>query len=78
MNKKQNISLKKLLPLSLCCITPIALLLLVPIIAKYSSNSAMILSFISPLICPLVMGGMFIFLFKNNKSCCNDKTISKN
>ena len=36
-------------------------------------TGALAVSFIAPLICPLVMGGAFFFLFKGNKSCCSDK-----
>ena len=73
MNKETKKNLKRFLPLSLCCIIPMLLLLAVPAIGAYSTSGALAVSFIAPLICPLVMGGAFFFLFKCNKSCCSDK-----
>ena len=70
MNKETKKNLKRFLPLSLCCIIPMLLLLAVPAIGAYSTSGALAVSFIAPLICPLVMGGVFFFLFKGNKSCC--------
>lgn len=70
MNKETNKNLKRFLLLSLCCIIPILLIL----IGFYSSNTALGLSFIVPFICPLIIGGLFFFLFKNNKSYCGKTT----
>ena len=72
MNKETKKNLKRFLPLSLCCIIPMLLLLAVPAIGAYSTSGALAVSFIAPLICPLVIGAFF-FLFKGNKSCCSDK-----
>lgn len=72
MNKEIKKNLKHLLSLSLCCIIPILLLILTPIIAKYSTSGAIAISFIAPLICPIVMGVTFFLLFKGSKSCCSD------
>ena len=73
MNKEAKKNLKSFLPLSLCCIIPILLMLAVPAISAYSASGALAVSFIAPLICPLVMGSALFFLFKGNKSCCSDK-----
>lgn len=73
MNNETKKNLKRFLPLSLCCIIPILLLLSVPAIGTYSSSGALAVSFIAPLICPIVMGGAMLFIFKGNKSCCSSK-----
>lgn len=72
MNKETNKNLKRFLPLSLCCIIPALLILVAPTIASYSASGALAISFIAPLICPLVMGGALFFLAKGNGSCCSD------
>ena len=71
MNKETKKNLKRLLPLSLCCIVPLLLLSAVPAISEYSASGALAVSFIAPFICPLIMGGFFFFLFKWNRSCCS-------
>ncbi|WP_042277609.1 hypothetical protein [Faecalimicrobium dakarense] len=74
MNKETKKNLKRFLPLSLCCIIPILLILIAPAIGFYSPKTALGISFIAPFICPLIMGGLFFFLFRDNKSCCNKST----
>lgn len=74
MNQEFKKNLRKFLPLSLCCIIPATLLLLLPIISSYSYNGALAVSFIAPLICPIVMGSIFFILLKGNKSCCSTKS----
>lgn len=76
MNKEIKKNLKRFLPLSLCCIIPILLILIAPKVGLYSSKVALGISFIAPFICPLIMGGLFFFLFKNDKSCCSKTTES--
>lgn len=78
MNKETKKSLKRFLPLSLCCIVPLLLLSAVPAISTYSASGALAVSFIAPLICPLVMGGFFLFIFKGNRSCCSQDKKSQN
>lgn len=72
MNNETKKNLKRFLPLSLCCIIPILLVLIAPVIGSYSTSGALALSFIAPFICPLIMGGAFFFIFKGEKSCCSD------
>lgn len=72
MRKEIKKNLKKFLPLSLCCIIPILLLISVPIIGQYSKFGALTISFIAPLICPLIMGGALFFIFKGSGACCTD------
>ena len=73
MNKETKKKFKMLLPLSLCCIIPILLLAAAPLIGRYSTSGAVIISFIAPFICPIIMGGSLFLLFKGNKSCCSNK-----
>ena len=73
MNKETKKKLKMLLPLSICCIIPVLLLLVAPLIGRYNTSGAVIISFIAPLICPIIMGGSLFLLFKGNNSCCSNK-----
>lgn len=72
MNKETKKNLKRFLPLSLCCIIPTLLILATPTIASYSASGALAISFIAPLICPLVMGVALFLFAKGNGSCCSD------
>ena len=74
MNKEIKKNIKRILPLSLCCIIPILLILSAPVVSTFSPRGATIMSFIAPFICPLVMGGAFFFLFRGNKPCCSQET----
>ena len=61
-------------PLSFCCLLPVLLIFISPIIGTVSPTLSKFTSFLTPLICPIMMGGMLIFLSKLNdkSSCCKD------
>ena len=76
MNKNSKKTIKQLLSLSACCIIPILLMLLIPMITSFTPLGAKIIYFIAPFICPILMGSMFFFMFKSNSKsdCCNNKS----
>lgn len=65
---------KHMIHMVLCCGIPIIILLSLPYIARFSPGFAIILGFIAPFICPLMMGGMILMMFggKKKSSCCDD------
>lgn len=69
---------KHALHMLICCGLPLLIIGLLPIIAGYSPGVSLILGFIAPFICPLMMGGMMFMMFKGKRnkgksSCCDSK-----
>lgn len=67
--------LKHMLHMVLCCGLPIIIIFLLPFIAKFSPGGATLLGVIAPFICPIMMGGMMLMMFRGRKksNCCSDK-----
>jgi hypothetical protein len=61
----------------LCCGLPIIIILSLPFIAGFSPAAAGVLGVITPFICPVMMGGMLLMMFRGNRhNCCvNQKLI---
>ncbi len=59
----------------ICCGLPILMIVSVPFIAKYNLGVAAFFGAIAPFICPIMMGGMLITMFrgKKKKNCCSEK-----
>lgn len=74
---KNHGPIKHMLHMLICCGLPILIIGLLPYIARFSPGISMILGFIAPFICPIMMGGMMFMMFKGNghkkKSTCRDK-----
>jgi len=80
-NAKSSL-LKHSLHMILCCVLPILIIALIPFVVKFSPVLGGVMGLIAPFICPLMMGGMIISMFRGNKtkkSCCSsDKDEAKN
>ena len=73
---KEHSPMKHMLHMILCCGLPIIIISMLPFIASFSPAMAGILGVIAPFICPVMMGGMMIMLFRGNKrSCCKEKKV---
>lgn len=66
-DKPNGVSFGHLLHLIICCGLPIMIIFSLPFIAKLSPAVASMLATIAPFICPIMMGGMIIMMFKRNK-----------
>lgn len=70
---KEHSPMKHLLHMILCCGLPAIILLSLPLIAAVSPVIAGLLGIIAPFICPVMMGGMMIMMFRGNKhNCCKE------
>lgn len=67
--------IKHMLHMIICCGLPIIILFSLPFIASFSPGVAIILGFIAPFICPLMMGGMMFMMFKGNKKKCSNENM---
>ena len=58
--------------MSLCCALPIVIILLSPIVYKFSLKVSGVLGVIAPFICPLIMIIMLLMMFLKRKEggCC--------
>ncbi|GEM_PF-5464851 len=65
-NKNKNPA-RPMLYMILCCGIPMVIIALLLFIARYNPGVAMVLGFIAPFICPLMMVGMIFMLFGKNK-----------
>ncbi len=68
--------LKYMLHMILCCGLPIVILVLLPLITRFSQSTGSVMARIVPFICPIMMIGMMAMMFGNKKSSCCDKTNS--
>lgn len=59
--------IKHMIHMMICCGLPIVIIFALPYIAKFNPAVATILGVIAPFLCPLMMGGMMLMLFKGNK-----------
>ena len=77
MNKKFN--LKHIVTMALCCMLPILIVSLLPVIQLVLPGAAPILAFLSPFICPIMMVSMMFFMGKGDKKheCCDQKKEEK-
>lgn len=67
-NGKGNHSpMKHMLHMILCCALPIIVLFSIPFISKISPGSDRALTFIAPLICPIMMFAMIPMMFGGKK-----------
>ncbi|WFA08852.1 hypothetical protein [Tissierella sp. Yu-01] len=69
---------KHILHMLICCGFPILIIGSLPLIARYSPWISLILGFIAPFICPIMMIGMMFMMFKSKgkkekSSCCDNK-----
>ena len=64
--------LKHMLHMVFCCGLPIVILALLPLISKFSAGTGSVMAKIVPFICPIMMIGMMVMKFGDNKksSCC--------
>lgn len=80
-NSKGHSPMKHMLHMVLCCGLPILIILALPFIAGISPGAATILGFITPFICPVMMIGMMLMMFKGrNKTqdCCKTENGDQN
>lgn len=76
---KEHSPMKHMLHMILCCGLPIVIITMLPFIASVSPAMAGLLGVIAPFICPIMMGGMMIMMFRGNKhSCCEEKKVEVN
>jgi hypothetical protein len=67
--------MKHMLHMILCCGIPVLIIFALPFIAGINPAAAGILGVIAPFICPVMMGGMLLMMFRKEKpSCCEEKT----
>lgn len=58
--------------MGICCLLPIILISIVPLLG-FDSITGRIIPLITPFICPILMGGMIFTMFKGgNKECCSN------
>ncbi len=76
MSKKTN-GLKNIFKISLCCLLPWIVVMLLPILLKINPVIGNIISLIVPFICPLIMIGMMASMSKifHQKECCSSKEL---
>jgi len=73
-----NSPIKHIIHMILHCSIPLIIILSLPFIARYSPKSAIVLGFIAPFICPLMMGGMIFAMFRGKrKKQSNDLAIEE-
>lgn len=78
-NSKEHSPMKHMIHMILCCGLPIVIIALLPFIAGFSPAMAGLLGVIAPFICPVMMGGMMIMMFRSNKhSCCDERKADVN
>ncbi|BCN29577.1 hypothetical protein [Anaeromicropila herbilytica] len=62
-----------LIHMILCCGLPILIVFSLPLISRYSPALSGLLGIIAPFICPIMMGGMMIMMFrKKDMKCCKN------
>lgn len=67
---------KHLLHMVICCGLPALIILSLPFISKFSPSLSGILGYIAPFICPIMMGGMMIAMFRNKDAgCCKEEKV---
>ncbi|MDF2909047.1 MAG: uncharacterized protein K0R34_4368, partial [Herbinix sp.] len=64
---KEHSPMKHMLHMILCCGLPIVIIAMLPFIASVSPAMAGLLGVVAPFICPVMMGGMMIMMFRGNK-----------
>jgi hypothetical protein len=75
-NGKEHSPLKHMIHMILCCGLPIVIIAMLPLIAGFSPAIAGVLGVIAPFICPVMMGGMMIMMFRGKKhSCCEESKV---
>ncbi|MDF2907320.1 MAG: uncharacterized protein K0R34_2641 [Herbinix sp.] len=78
-SEKEHSPMKHMLHMILCCGLPIVIIAMLPFIASFSPAMAGLLGVIAPFICPVMMGGMMIMMFRGNKkSCCAESKVEAN
>ncbi len=76
---KGHSPMKHMLHMILCCGLPIVIIAILPFVAGFSPAIAGVLGIIAPFICPVMMGGMMIMMFRNSKqSCCDERKTDGN
>lgn len=74
-NKKHKLSspLKYIGMMGACCLLPILIAGLIPLLQLNNLGGTRLLSVISPFICPIIMGIMMISMLKGKKgrNCCS-------
>ncbi|WP_291649409.1 hypothetical protein [Clostridium sp.] len=69
---------KHVFHMGLCCALPIVIILLLPIVYKFSPKVSEILGVMAPFICPLIMLLMLPMMFlKRKKGRCCEKEINR-
>lgn len=72
-SNKKNKGIRALFGMmGLCCILPIIIVFILPVIGLGESR---LLRFISPILCPIFMMIMMVFMFKDSSghNCCSQK-----
>lgn len=65
--RRDNKHKKHLLMMVLCCGIPLLILLLLPYIGKMFPGVSLALGSIVPFLCPVMMIGMMLMMFRNGK-----------
>jgi hypothetical protein len=73
-SRKEHSPMKHMIHMILCCGLPIIIILSLPFIAGFSPAIAGVLGVIAPFICPVMMGGMLLMMFRGNRHSCCDKS----
>jgi hypothetical protein len=66
-NGQKHSPLKHMLHMVICCGLPIAIIFLLPYIAKFSPSVAGVLGIIAPFLCPIMMIGMMVIMVRANR-----------
>ena len=65
---RQHSTWKHMVHMVLCCGLPFLIILVLPVIAGFSTKTATVLGLIAPFICPVMMGGMMLMMLKGRKN----------
>lgn len=82
--KNENVSnktnehspLKHMLHMVVCCGLPFLIFISLPFISRFSPSLSGILRYITPFICPVMMGWMMLMMFRNKDAgCCKEEKV---
>lgn len=68
--------IKFMLHMVVCCGLPILIVTTLPFISRFNPAFSGILGYITPFICPIMMGAMILMMFRNKDTgCCKEEKV---